>query len=354
MKHLDEGTIHAWLDGALNEEEARYCEEHTASCEACRALVAEARGLVAGASRILSALDDVPAGVVPAGTARPKGRRNWTRTLSWAMAAALVLAVGVKVGTRNRASQYAVPQAPAPVTTSTPTKSEAATNAVQPAAGAPKPALKAAKTRPGPTPSAERRVTASNSPPTAKTADAVAAVAAAPAAQLSAKRRDVQGTDSAARQLKLGDVVTTGVSEPRASARQAQAAVGGVSATANGAAAAAVPAIRGGVAGGVAVAELDTNLPGLRAVCYTNGVEHLMLDTAGVGGDMPGWRVLRSGAQVAGRWRMAAGDSITLIFTQPMQRMLVGVVRPGGLDLTETGSAAGVWMGRTDCGSAGR
>ena len=65
MQHLDEGTIHAWLDGALAPDESRRVEEHAASCEACAALVAEARGLIAAASRILIALDDVPAGVIP-------------------------------------------------------------------------------------------------------------------------------------------------------------------------------------------------------------------------------------------------------------------------------------------------
>jgi Putative zinc-finger len=65
MQHLDEGTIHAWLDGALAPDESRRVEEHAASCEACAALVAEARGLIAAASRILIALDDVPTGVIP-------------------------------------------------------------------------------------------------------------------------------------------------------------------------------------------------------------------------------------------------------------------------------------------------
>ena len=65
MTHIDEGTIHAWLDGALTPSEGAAVEAHTASCAQCAAQVAEARGLLAGASRILSALDEVPAGVVP-------------------------------------------------------------------------------------------------------------------------------------------------------------------------------------------------------------------------------------------------------------------------------------------------
>src|SRR5690349_12910063 len=100
MKHVDEGTIHAWLDGALSDSEAREVSEHTATCAECGALVAEARGLIAGASRILTSLDDVPAGVAPkraqvVGSAKP--RRFW-QAAPWVtgIAAALMLAVGVK------------------------------------------------------------------------------------------------------------------------------------------------------------------------------------------------------------------------------------------------------------------
>lgn len=76
MQHLDEGTIHAWLDGALDAPERERIEQHLASCVECEALVAEARGLVAGASRILGALDDVPGDVVPRRTAVPPTRAD--------------------------------------------------------------------------------------------------------------------------------------------------------------------------------------------------------------------------------------------------------------------------------------
>ena len=66
MQHLDEGTIHSWLDGALSSEEAARAEAHVAECPQCAAAVAEARGFIAASSRILTALDHVPRGVVPA------------------------------------------------------------------------------------------------------------------------------------------------------------------------------------------------------------------------------------------------------------------------------------------------
>lgn len=100
MTHIDEGTIHAWIDGALDATQSRAVEVHVAECATCAAAVAEARGFVAGASRILTALDDVPAGVVPKRLVPPASpavpRRQW-RASPWVtgIAAALVLAVGI-------------------------------------------------------------------------------------------------------------------------------------------------------------------------------------------------------------------------------------------------------------------
>ena len=104
MQHPDEGTIHAWLDGALSADEARALEAHVAGCAQCAAVVTEARGLLAASSRILSALDSVPGGVLPA--ADPEiddGRQvvpirrtprwyspRW-RSAGWRAAAAIVL-----------------------------------------------------------------------------------------------------------------------------------------------------------------------------------------------------------------------------------------------------------------------
>jgi hypothetical protein len=90
MQHLDEGTIHSWLDGALSPDEGARVEAHIAECAECRAKVAEARGFIAGASRILTALDDVPSGVVP--IAQPARRLN--RNLLRAAAVVLVVATG--------------------------------------------------------------------------------------------------------------------------------------------------------------------------------------------------------------------------------------------------------------------
>ena len=118
--HPDEGTIHAWLDGALDAPAAARIAEHVRSCESCTERVAEARGLIAGASRIVASLDDVPAGTragwaqsAPesgAGLAPSSARERGEGTLwRWlhvtparaAIAATILVALGITM-TRNR------------------------------------------------------------------------------------------------------------------------------------------------------------------------------------------------------------------------------------------------------------
>ncbi len=124
MRHPDEGTIHAWLDGALRADEARALEAHVAECERCRAAVAEARGLVAGASRILAALDAVPTRVAPPAAggvtplaARRERPRGFRVTRFRAAAAVLILAAGslvvgreLREGAAKRSSEDALLQ----------------------------------------------------------------------------------------------------------------------------------------------------------------------------------------------------------------------------------------------------
>ena len=97
MQHLDEGTIHSWLDGALSADEAARVQTHVAECAQCAAAVAEARGFIAASSRILTALDHVPRGVLPAAPLV-----KWYNRVEWrAAAAVLVVAVGSLVVVRN-------------------------------------------------------------------------------------------------------------------------------------------------------------------------------------------------------------------------------------------------------------
>ena len=94
MQHPEEGTIHAWLDGALSANEAAALESHVATCTACAAAVAEARGLIAASSRIVGHLDAVPGKVIPA-AGRRRGT-SWRNPWFAAVAAGLILFVGYR------------------------------------------------------------------------------------------------------------------------------------------------------------------------------------------------------------------------------------------------------------------
>jgi anti-sigma factor RsiW len=91
MQHPDEGTIHAWLDGQLPETEAAAIEAHASECAECAAVVAEARGLVAASSRIVSALDVVPGQVIPQRAGR---KRAWYMSTQLRAAAAVLFVAG--------------------------------------------------------------------------------------------------------------------------------------------------------------------------------------------------------------------------------------------------------------------
>ena len=115
MQHLDEGTIHAWLDGELSPAERAAAELHAASCAACAATVAEARGFIAASSRILTALDAVPGGVLPNAEHAPgapgdsHALRRFIVPRAWmAVAAVLVLGIGTVIATRPRSQDAAL------------------------------------------------------------------------------------------------------------------------------------------------------------------------------------------------------------------------------------------------------
>jgi hypothetical protein len=128
--HPDEGTIHAWLDGAFDAPTAAAIEAHVASCASCTERVAEARGLIAGASRVVSALDDVPSAVTPAwgraptapGANAPRtggaGRRFRVTPARAAIAATILVALGVTL-TRERTAPEAELQKSTAVAAST-------------------------------------------------------------------------------------------------------------------------------------------------------------------------------------------------------------------------------------------
>ncbi len=99
MQHPDEGTIHAWIDGELSPDDSTALEAHLAECAECSALAAEARGLVAASSRIVSALDIIPGDVIP--KAAPRSRAWYASTQLRAAAAVVIVASASLLVARN-------------------------------------------------------------------------------------------------------------------------------------------------------------------------------------------------------------------------------------------------------------
>lgn len=119
MPRPDEGLLHAWLDGELDAAEAARIERLVRDDPEWAAAAAEARGLIAASDRILTALDDVPAKVIPMPQRTPARRRTpWWLVRA---AAVLVVIVGTVVVFRRQpptltepAPQAAVRQVPPP------------------------------------------------------------------------------------------------------------------------------------------------------------------------------------------------------------------------------------------------
>jgi hypothetical protein len=115
MSHVDEGMLHAYLDGELAAAERSALEAHVAQCEACRARVNEERALVERASTLLRAVRPLEHPVPPFEQIRRAPKRSpWRVRTSFAWAASIVLAVGLGyyiagAGVYRRASQMAEP-----------------------------------------------------------------------------------------------------------------------------------------------------------------------------------------------------------------------------------------------------
>jgi hypothetical protein len=217
MQHLDEGTIHALLDGALPPAEREAAEAHVARCERCTAAVAEARGFIAASSRILTALDAVPGGVLPAARAAVRAPARFTISRAWiAAAAVLMLSTATAIAIRPRpdaaptrlaeAREQAAAPAPVPAPAPAPFAQPEA-----PVVASPKPAPSppVRKRAPTPTPAAQ---------PVVAARDEATRAAAAPPAALGAVVTEALPYDTAAPQLvsratstEHGDTVITTV-----------------------------------------------------------------------------------------------------------------------------------------------
>ncbi len=185
MQHLDEGTIHAWLDDALAGDEAAAVAKHVAECGDCAALVAEARGMIVAAGNIVAALDDVRGGVIPSSAPARAIAGQTSQTSLWrrlhftptraALAATLLVAVG-SVLTLRRAGQRDDQRIPSASTVVAPIIAQPTSRPSSPQTQAQTPATAAHKAADlaSPTPSNVASAPAVASPPASRASNALA------------------------------------------------------------------------------------------------------------------------------------------------------------------------------------
>lgn len=114
-QHPEEGTLHAYIDGELSAAETAALELHIGKCALCAAALAEARGFVAAASRVITTLDAAPASAIPSETpavtaASAPARRERPSPIfrvRYARAAALLLLVGGTAVVLDRVGSFA-------------------------------------------------------------------------------------------------------------------------------------------------------------------------------------------------------------------------------------------------------
>ncbi len=98
MSHVDDGMLHAYLDGELSPTEAQGIDAHLAQCPGCRARLDEERALIARAAELLAlAAPPLPLDRAPP----PVGGRRWWHVrlpLAWAATVALALGMGWYLG----------------------------------------------------------------------------------------------------------------------------------------------------------------------------------------------------------------------------------------------------------------
>ena len=120
VSHVDEGMLHAYLDGELPAPERAALEIHIAQCATCSARLADERSLIERASAVLRAArpSERPAPPLSELTSRrQRGRRIFGARLPFAWAATVLLALGI--GYYLHAPESPVPPAPEPQTVAT-------------------------------------------------------------------------------------------------------------------------------------------------------------------------------------------------------------------------------------------
>ena len=102
MSHVDEGTLHAYLDGELPSAERAALEAHLAACATCRASLAEERALLERASALLGSARPVERPAPPFEQLQRTPKPSpWHVRRAFAWAASIALALGLGYYLRN-------------------------------------------------------------------------------------------------------------------------------------------------------------------------------------------------------------------------------------------------------------
>lgn len=173
MSHVDDGTLHAYLDGALAPVERTRLERHLADCTPCRDRLEEERSLIERADRLL-ALAAPPAGHVTRPLPRPGPRRRsrylvrgvWAASIAAAFIAGWMLRSGARTEVEGGAG---VPRQQADAADSATTVADAHAPAIrdQPRA---RPPRAAAAAQPPPAPDSGAVIAAASASLTAESA----------------------------------------------------------------------------------------------------------------------------------------------------------------------------------------
>ena len=148
-QHPTDGTIHAWIDGELDATDSARLNAHATECARCAARIAEARGLVAGATRVIGLLDDMPLPLMrpeaqPIAISVAPARGSVWRMLRVtptraAIAAVLIVAVGIAFTREHAALDQTLPTADGSALAIA-TSGKASSVAAPPAVASPNPA----------------------------------------------------------------------------------------------------------------------------------------------------------------------------------------------------------------------
>jgi putative zinc finger protein len=176
MSHVDDGTMHAYLDGESTAVEREHLEAHLAGCAACRARLEEERVLIEHAGRLLGLVAPPERAAPPLHELRRPRPSGGGYRLPLAWAATIALAVGIGWYSRGRFRTPQPEQLQQKVAVETPLPATPA----EPRAQAPSvPSGRVAPRRDRPSPPASNQVAAAQEMQRAERAESTPTVAAA-------------------------------------------------------------------------------------------------------------------------------------------------------------------------------